>query len=914
MNKLHLMGKKLLFITLLIFSKSLKSQTLYNIPVSGVYENVTLFELLTLLERDYQVTFYYNPDRIPYYLQSFEFQDKPLREVLNTALEGSGLSYSEYQDRSIVILPRRELTRANAAELVRAWKAGEIELPTSTEPREVEFTLGEPSIHATQNHTLRGTIYDKYARQPVIGATLIDESTREGTATDAFGNYELSLPSGTHQVFIQYIGYQPVRATIHIFQDDQLDIPLNVQSLELTEVVVAAKGADEKVQSTQIGVEFLSPQKIRELPSFLGEPDVLKSIEKLAGVSTTGDASAGFNVRGGNVDQNLVTFDGAPVFNASHILGFFSVFNPDMLSEVALYKGNMPAQYGGRASSALTVTTKDGDFQRFHGRGGVGLVNAKLMLEGPIFKNKTSFMAGVRTAYPNWILRQLKNEEVRRSAAFFADGTVKITHQFNKDHQVALTGYSSRDNFEFAGEYGYAWATQLASLNWRSILTERLSFATTAVVSTYGSELFEPTGFSAFTLESGINYQHLKPYFFYNPTEAHQITFGTEATRYQTQPEILSPRGERSTIASQRVEKDAAEEYALFVNDDIKITEGLSIAVGIRYSGMRHRGPKTLFNYAEGQPRNLNTLTDTLQITNNQTIQSYGGWEPRVSAKVNLGKQSSIKVGYNRLRQYIHLISNTAVATPVDIWQVSNRYVPPQESDNYSIGYFQNFKKGLWVSSIEFFYKDSRNLVTYKDLAQLLLNDHIETELLPALGRAYGAEFSLQKTEGRWSGSLSYTYARSFLRTQGEFIEERINGNKWFPANFDQPHQLDITLARKLSPTNTLAVSWTYRTGRPTTIPVSDYDIQNVTVAHFSQRNQFRIPAYHRLDVSYTVDNTRARRRGFRGSLNLSFYNLYAQRNPFSIYFRKDINNIQQAFRLSVLGATFPALTYNFVF
>ncbi|MFK7934148.1 MAG: carboxypeptidase-like regulatory domain-containing protein [Saprospiraceae bacterium] len=908
------MGKNLLFIILLVFSNSLKSQDSYNTPISGSYENVTLFELLTTLERDYNLTFYYNPDRIPYYLQSFEFEKKSLREVLNITLEGSNLSHSHYNEKVIIILPRRELTRENADELVRAWEAGEIELPTSTEPREVEFTFGESATSTSKNYSLRGRVYDKYSQQPVIGATLINESTRDGTATDAYGKYELSLPAGSHQIFIQYIGYQPVRATINIFQDDQLDIPLNVQSLELTEVVVEAKGAGEKVRSTQIGVEFLSPQKIRELPSFLGEPDVLKSIERLAGVSTTGDASAGFNVRGGNVDQNLVTFDGAPVFNASHILGFFSVFNPDMLSEVALYKGNMPAQYGGRASSALTVSTKDGDFQRFRGRGGLGLVNGKLMLEGPIFKNKTSFMAGVRSAYPNWILRQLKNEEVRRSAAFFVDGTAKITHKFNNSHQVSLTGYSSRDNFEFAGAYGFAWTTQLASLNWRSILTEQLSFAATAVTSTYGSELFEPSGFSAFTLTSGLNYQHFKPYVFYNPSAAHQITLGVEGTRYQTQPEILSPRGERSTVAERRVDKDEAEEYALYLNDDIKIAEGFSIALGIRYSGMRHRGPKTLYSYEEGQPINLTTQNDTLQITDNQPIQSYSGWEPRISAKVSLGEQSSIKMGYNRLRQYIHLISNTAVATPVDIWQVSNRYVPPQESDNYSIGYFQNLKKGLWVSSLEFFYKDSRNLVTYKDLAQLLLNDHIETELLPAIGRAYGAEFSIQKTEGRWSGSLSYTYSRSFLRTQGEFIEERINGNEWFPTNFDQPHQLDITLSRKLNPTNTLAVSWTYRTGRPTTIPVSDYDIQNVTVAHFSQRNQFRIPAYHRLDVSYTVDNTRARRRGFRGSLNLSFYNLYAQRNPFSIYFRKDVNNIQQAFRLSVLGATFPALTYNFVF
>lgn len=896
------------------FSYQVNGQAdIYNIKISGDFEYASMLEILTVIQSNYPVKFYFFPEEMPHYPQSFVFEDTPLREALNRILVGSNMSYSRLEGNKIVILPRNKLDIDIAKKLVKDWDKGKIQLPTSDTPEESRRMFGKKN-NQREKVKIFGKINDQYSKEPIIGAVIVLEGLNTGTTTDADGKYELEILPGQHTLRIQYIGYRTHLIHLVIFDDGELDVEMQIQPYKLGEVVVEAKADDNNVQTSQTGIATLSPTKIRELPSFLGEADVIKSLETLAGVSTVGEGATGFNVRGGNIDQNLITYDGALLFNSSHVLGFFSVFNPDAIKNVTLYKGNIPAQFGGRLSSVLEVETKNGDYHKWNGSGGLGLVSSRITVGGPLVKGKTSILFGGRSSYSDWILKEVENPDVSKSSARFYDLNAKINHRFSDKSNLSLSAYQSRDFFRFSDEFGFEWKTRIANLDYRHILNEKLSTSVKAIYSDYNSTQFDPKGFDALNLYSGISYWNIKPSIFYTPNDKHEIVFGGEWIAYDAKPEQVEPRGNISTIAEKLVEKDDAQEVALYINDEITLTPTISISAGLRFSSFFQSGPKTLFQYQDEAPLQPSTISDTILVEKGELIKSYWGLEPRISAKFNLTQTSSIKLSYNRINQYIHLISNTAAATPVDIWQVSNSFIPPQVADNFSIGYFENFQDNLWKLSLEGYYKKIKNLVTYKDLPQLLLNEHLETELLAGEGRAYGVELSVEKTAGKYSGSLAYTYSRSLVQANGDFPEERINRGAWFPANFDQPHQLNLLLKIKVTPIQFAHFSFTYRSGRPISVPISVYQVGTVLVPNYSLRNQFRIPAYHRLDVGYTIDKARAWTKGFRTSFTFSLYNLYGRNNAFSVFFKKDNRGIQRVYQLSILGVTFPALTINFKF
>lgn len=885
------------------------------LKVTGDYRGVKLLDVLAILRDRYQIKFYFDPTLIPDFEVSVQFQDKPLWEALETLLSGSNLVFAQIKPGAIIFTPRNSLNRAYADPIVAAWDAGTMRWPERKLYQEMELSFGNPDKTAPSKPlTFKGKIIDAITDEPIVGATVLALGLQRGTDTDAQGNFELSLPFGLHQIDIQFISYQGVKLQLGLYENAQKDFKLEPLALNLEEVIIRAKADNAKVQSTQIGVENLEVKSIKELPTALGEADIIKALESLPGVSTVGEGSAGFNVRGGNIDQNLIVQDGGPILNTAHALGFFSSFNPDVISGISLYKGSIPAQYGGRLSSVLEVRIKDGDFQEWHGTGGVGLAYSRLALEGPIMRNKMSFIFGGRLSYSDWMLKLVEDPNISSSALSFQDFTAKMTYKIADKNILSLSGFHSSDYFRYSKEFGYNWQTKLYSFGWNSLISEKLSSAFKVIAGDYESELFEPSGSDAFGLSNGLKYYVVKENIFFQPHTDYQFNVGAEWTRYDAKPEKLYAYNDESSIEPQMVSKDLGDELAFYANAEINLTERWSLSAGLRYAQYRQLGPRDVYLYNDEIPRTPGAEVDVVSYGSGDPIQTYDGWEPRVALKYALGANSSIKAGYNRLWQYIHLISNTAAATPVDFWQVSTLYIPPQSAHSFSLGYFQNWKQDLWQFSFELYYKKLENLLTYKDLPQLLLSRQLETQLLSSEGKAYGFEFAIRKTSGRWNGQLSYTFARSLQRTPDAFPSEIINSGDWFPTNFDQPHQINLLLKRDINPVQSFTFNFTYRTGRPYTIPTSNYSVGGIVISHYSLRNEARIPDYHRLDFSFNIDKTEAQKDGFRSSFTFSLYNVYARKNAFSVYFTRNQYNHQAAYKLALIGTILPAFSWNFVF
>lgn len=898
---------------LLSISGLMQAQTVYDQKINGNYKQKTILDILQDFETQITAKFYFDPQKLPYYKLDMKFNDRRLYDALQELFYAKGLVFSNFGADKIVITRKDDLTKEYAESLIARWDAGQIELPNLNEPQEVELTIGQESAQLPATVRFSGKILDGETKEPIIGATLTMENG-EGTATDAFGAFVLSLKPGQHTLMLRYIGYQPIALKLSIYKNGEAEFNMAVNALQLDEVIVKAEAADQNIKSAQIGVEALTPQTIKELPTFLGEADVIKSLQTLPGVSTVGEGATGFNVRGGSIDQNLILQDEGLVFNSSHVLGFFSTFNPDVIRNVTLYKGNIPAQYGGRLSSVLDVQLKDGNFKNLSGTGGIGLVSSRLVLEGPLQKNKTSFLVGGRASYSDWLLRRVKLPDAKNSSAYFYDVVGKLTHRFGSNGDVSLSYYNSYDFFRFAEDFGFTWRTQLANFQWKQIWADRLSSTFSGVWGDYSSTQFDPGGVEGFSLANGLKYYKGKQNFFYAPSSMHAINAGLSGTLYDMHPEDLSPKGNSSGIASQYIDKDQGYELAVYANDEITLNPILSLSLGVRYARYQSVGPSRVFVYNKEIPRRPNTVIDTIFYQSGDKIQSYGGWEPRISMKVQLSENSSVKLSYNRMQQFIHLISNSAAATPVDIWQVSNTYFRPQLADNYSLGYFKNFSGNLFETSIEGYYRSIENQLGFKDLPKLLLNEQLETEVLSGEGRAYGIELYLKKNSGRWSGWFSYAYARAQIQIAGNSPEETINNGKWFSADYDQPHQATLFVRNEVTPTQVFTANFTYRTGRPITAPIANYLIGTAIIPQFSDRNQYRIPDYHRLDLAYTFDNTKAKLKGFSTSFTVAIYNVYFRKNPFSVFFKRDSRNIPQAYQLAVLGTAFPSVTWNFKF
>ncbi|TAH21174.1 MAG: TonB-dependent receptor [Cytophagales bacterium] len=758
---------------------------------------------------------------------------------------------------------------------------------------------------------VRGEILDERTRKPLVGANVYFEEIRKGAITDADGFFTLQVPAGKYNISISIVGYGVIKQEIDATNDANISLKLSEKIKVLEEVEITEKRTDENVKAIEMSKIQLDIRNLIKIPVAFGEADIIRAMMLQTGVSTVGEGAGGFNVRGGRTDQNLVLLDEAPLFGTSHLLGFFTNVNPDAVQSVSLYKGGIPAQYGGRLSSVLAIRTRSGNDTIVSGAGGVGLMASRFLIEAPIIKHKASILVAARVTYPNYLISIVQNPTYGNSKASFYDINAKLEFKPTIKDRIILSSYLSRDVFRLPTDTAFAWQSSSATFQWNHSFSSALFSSVTALVSDYKIVVSGNRDKFDYELTNTINHKEVKANIIYNPSEKLNAEAGVSTIWYTLNPATLKvPEG--SNLIALKIPNEQGREMAVYANAELQLLPSVSLSLGTRYSFFQNVGARPLYVYADNLPRTVLSITDTIQYAKGEVLKGYGGLEPRISLRFITGKSSSLKVSYNRTRQYIHLISNTTAIAPADYWKLSDPYIKPQVSDQYAIGYFQNFKDNGLEASIETYYKDISNIVEYKNGARLLLNKNIEADLLPAIGKAYGVEFTLKKNYGKLQGQIGYTYSRSLIAVQSTFDQESINNGAFFPSNFDRPHNLIITARYPLSKKWTISGNFTYATGVPTTLPDSRYQFSNKTYINFSLRNTDRIPDYHRLDISLIYESKSVSKK-YASSVIFSFYNVYFRRNPFSIFYGNRYG-YDQAYKLSILGTLIPSFTYNFKF
>lgn len=755
---------------------------------------------------------------------------------------------------------------------------------------------------------VRGRITDATTGEPLPGATVFARELRIGASADPRGYYSIALPSGSHVLEVSFVGYQTRFISIEIRTQYNIDIALEREDQLLKEVVIQDQRPGQHVERTEMGVVRLPSQTIRQVPAFMGEVDILKVIQTLPGVQSAGEGASGFNVRGGGIDQNLILMDEAPIYNASHLMGFFSVFNNDVLKDISLFKGNIPAEYGGRLSSLLDVRVKEGDLQRFGGSGGIGSISSRLMLEGPIVKDRVSFIAAGRRSYADIFIPLANNPDIIDNRLYFYDLNMKVFARINERNRLNITTYNGRDVFRFGERtpFTMGWGNTTFALSWNNILHPNWLLDASLVYGGYDYSLRQEGGSTSFLWEAGNNDVGLKTGLSWFPNENNSVKMGFSSFFHRFNPGIFKGLDEDSPFGEIGAEGSGALQHGIFISNEQKMGERWSAEYGLRFSAFQSIGPTTVYNFDD----NYNYLDSTV-YRRGEIYNTWSGLEPRLGLRFSLSGNASLKASYNRNMQYLHLASYSDGGNPLDIWVPSSKMIRPQIANQFAVGYFQNIRlnERIVESSVEVFYKDMQNQIDFKDNAWLMLNPKIEGEFRFGSGRAYGAEFLLRKLEGRLTGWISYTLSRTERQ-----IESINNGNPYV-SSFDRTHNLNLVANYQLSQRVSLSATWVYSTGAPVTLPSGRFEYGGQIVPVYTERNAYRLPDYHRLDVGATIRGKHRPERRFHGEWNLSVYNAYYRKNTWMIDFRKDDNNPGRVDAYKVyLFPIIPAVTYNFFF
>ena len=885
--------------------------------------NNTFFgNLVQAVEAQSDYHFYYDERQIGSLRVTVQAAARPLPAVLQDALRDTGLRFVIDDAHNVFIT--KEVGIATQLPAPRSKVPASVATTTAA----VDEDRYGPAYFAAQERrlyevgrggkpgatsTIAGFVYFVGTTEPVPGVAVYVEPSLVSTATDARGHYALTLPNGRYTLWVKGLGLRASKRQVLLRGDGRLNVEMGSGTLTLAEVRVEAD-RDKNVASTQMGVEKLDIKTIRQVPTALGEADVLRVLLTLPGVKSVGEGSTGLNVRGGSADQNLILFNGATVYNPSHLFGFFSAFNPDVVDNVELYKAAIPARFGGRLSSVLDINSRAGNGQKLRGAGGIGLLTSRLTLDGPIGSDKTTFLVGGRTTYSDWLLRQLPQKEFSSSAASFYDLNAQVRHEFNPANTLSFSGYVSRDRFRLASDTVYQYTNQAASLKWAHVASERL---TTTLAATYSRYHYNISSNGNPTLNSDLSYNLTQvggqADASYLLNDRHVLSAGLSSLLYQVEPGRLLPVGGESLVAPQVLGREKGLESAVYLADKFTVSPRLSVELGLRYSLYNALGPRRVYRYQDGVSRNEASIIDTVAYGNNKVLATYHGPEYRASARYVLGENSSVKVSYNRTRQYIHMLSNTTTMSPTDVWKLSDGNVRPQRGDQLALGYYRNFKQNLIETSVEVYYKKLHDVVDYKSGALLLLNPHIETDIINAKGKAYGAEFLIRKTRGKINGWLSYTYSRTLVQVKGVSQDEIINGGRYYPSNFDKPHDVSLVGNYRFNKRFSASLNFTYTTGRPITLPLAKYTYGSATRVYYSDRNAYRVPDYYRADFGLNIEGNHRVKKLAHSSWTLGVYNLTGRQNPYSIYF-KAVNGVIKGYKLSIFGQPIPSVTYNFKF
>lgn len=911
------------FVLLVCFNLCIGQES--DAKISMSFENASTAEILSQIEGKTGLHFFYDPNWLGNKKFTRSYENVEVYKVLDDIFEKTILNYFRL-DAENIVLTRNNIIYGKLPEDFFGKKEEQViqeknNAPLffndikSTENRVIETVrIGKENSSTTQNSfTLTGYAKNAENGKPISEMAIVVQGKNIGTATDENGFYKLELPVGINILETSALGIESTTKKVIIYNDGQLDFNLGESFETLDEVVLTGNRA-RNVEQAVAGVTLLEVEKIKTIPLVLGERDILKAAVTLPGIATAGEGSAGYNVRGGRTDQNLILLDNAVIYNPSHFFGVFSALNPFTTGSVNIYKGSIPAEYGGRLSSVFDINTKDANTEKFAGEAAIGPVTSNITLELPIVKDKAALMLGGRATYSDWILRSLDEPSLKNSKASFYDMVAKYNHTINEKNNIKATGYYSRDEFSITSDSLFDYSNRLLSLKWDHKFNEKNTGSLLLSNSEYQFNIgFDGQSTNDFDLGYKINESEAKLKIRHLGSGAHKFDYGLSAKLYNVSPGSIRPEGPESIVTPLIIPDEKGLESAIFISDSYTVNDKLLIDMGLRYSFYLALGPSLQRTYQENAPKNDGTLLETQEFGNNETIETYGGPEVRVSARYFLKPDFSLKASYNNAYQYIHTLSNNTTVSPTDTWKLTDANIKPQTADQFSLGLYKNFDENTYEVSLEGYYKRSENILDYKVGAQLLLNEAIETEVLQGEGRAYGIEFLLKKTEGRLNGWLGYTYSRSLIKLDGALSEERVNSGEYFPSNFDKPHDLSLVANYKFTKRFSASMNFAYQTGRPVTFPVGSFSFNNSEYAFYSDRNKFRIPDYYRLDLSFNMEGNHKIKKFAHSFWSLSVFNVLGRNNPYSVFFVTENGEIK-AYQSSIFAIPIPTLTYNFKF
>ena len=761
-----------------------------------------------------------------------------------------------------------------------------------------------PDENGDRRFTISGNIKDKKSGEELIGATVYIKEIKTGTTTNVYGFYSISLKPGRYTLLYSYIGYAPVEKAIELKENLILNIELITREQRLKEVIITGDRPDENIRKPEMSVIRMDIKTINRIPALMGEVDLIKAIQMLPGVQSTAEGSSGFSVRGGGPDQNLILLDEAIVYNASHLLGFFSVFNNDAIKDVTLYKGDIPASSGGRLSSLLDIRMKDGNQKTLSGAGGIGTISSRLTIGGPVVKDRTSYLVAGRRTYVDIFLPFAKNKDIRDNILYFYDFNAKINHRIDDRNRIFLSGYFGRDVFsnDFAR---MSLGNQTGTFRWNHLFSQQLFSNFTLVHSKYDYQLGTAEGnANSFIWKSKMQNQSLKGDFTWYANPDNTLRFGTAVIVHTFDPGVAKGTGSESLFTEYGLPKNYAIEYGVYVSNEQKISEKILLKYGVRFSAFQNIGPGTVYSYNPDH-----NVTDSTVYSTSEIYNTYSALEPRLGINYMLSNTESIKASYSRTVQYVHLAQNSTAGTPLDLWFPSSPNVKPQKADQFAIGYFRNLNENAIETSAEVYYKQMKDVIDFKDNAELLLNPELEGELRIGKGWAYGLELMVKKTNGKLNGWVSYTWSATRRMIDG------INDGKAYRAPYEKPHNISVILNYEFSERAFLSANWVYATGAPVTFPTGRAVIGNVIVPIYSDRNAYRLPDYHRLDLSFSLKGKNKKERKWQGEWNFSVYNAYGRKNAWAINFNQEPGPSGQTYaEKTYLFSIIPAITYNFTF
>lgn len=865
---------------------------------------------------------YFDKSKLDSVTFTLKVQHVHLASLLDKLFEQTNLEYSIDRNYNIFI------TRGNplALNLPPGYLTGSPLVKTQTKSKKPDeskakviestienkiFEIGNPNAPKSGKINVAGYVKNADNGEGLSGVTITVENTKIQVASDQFGYYSLLLPAGRHVIDFTYMGMFDTRRQIKLFSDGKLDVDMMNKIIQLKEVVIEPD-KERNIRSTTMGMDRLNISAIKQIPAVMGEVDVLRAVLSLPGVKSVGEASTGMNVRGGATDQNLILFNDANIYNPSHLFGFFSAIDADIIKNVNLYKSSIPAKYGGRISSVLDIKSLDGNSKKLTGAAGIGVLTSKFSLNGPIVKEKTTFVIGARSTYSNWLFKLLPKEYEKSKASFY-DGTIHISHKMGSKDQLYLNGYISNDKLTLNADSRFAYKNMNGNIQWKHNFNSRFYMVLLGGIDHYDYETKDSTyALDAFQMQYQIEQYKADLDFSYFLSNKHSLSFGAGSKLYKIKPGRLSPWNHSLRIAD-TLQNEQALESAIYLSDQFNVSDNLSLEGGVRLAFYGFLGPQQVSEYAPGLPVTTENLTGIKSYSRGNFIKTYMKPDYRFSLRYMITDKLSAKASVNTLNQFIHQVSNTAAVTPTDIWKLSDTHIEPQSGTQVSLGLYKNFKDNTIETSVEVYYKWIKNYLDYKSGASLLMNHHLETEVFKTEGKAYGVEFLIKKATGKLNGWFSYNYSRSLIRQDDPLAGEIINNGNYYPTNFDQPHNATFIGNYKFSHRVSVSLNATYSTGRPITLPIGVYDYEGAPRVLYSDRNAYRIPDYFRTDFSLNIDGNHKIHQLTHNSWTIGLYNLTGRRNAYSVYFVTEDGGIK-GYKLSVFGTIIPYITYNIRF